>query len=204
MNLDELSIKYMSNQQNLINAKEGLVSNINEILRDTKHIDTISGRVKELTRFIKKAGKENEGRLKYTYPLTEIQDQIGVRIVVFYKSDVEVVRDVIHNYFNPIEFKAYLPDDPSKFKYEAMHFILVIPDDYRNQDLSPEECPEFFELQIHTLFQHALAEAGHNLAYKPSNPLNIDQERKVAFVAAQAWGADFIFDDLYKEIGTND
>jgi len=57
-----------------------------------------------------------------------------------------------------------------------------------------------FELQIKTLFQHAWAESEHDLAYKPVEDLPKDQRRRVAFVAAQAWGADHILHELVEEL----
>ena len=62
--------------------------------------------------------------------------------------------------------------------------------------------PGFFELQIKTLFQHAWAEADHDLGYKPGTvPLTSAQRRKIAFTSAQAWGADHMFDELFRERG---
>ncbi|MCL5802016.1 MAG: hypothetical protein M1283_05805, partial [Gammaproteobacteria bacterium] len=63
-----------------------------------------------------------------------------------------------------------------------------------------DDVPNLFELQIKTLFQHAWAEAEHDLGYKTSNSLTSLQKRKIAFTAAQAWGADQIFDELYREL----
>lgn len=57
----------------------------------------------------------------------------------------------------------------------------------------------FFELQIKTLFQHAWSESEHDLGYKPTTTLSSDQKRRLAFTAAQAWGADQIFDELFKQ-----
>ena len=62
--------------------------------------------------------------------------------------------------------------------------------------------PQFFELQLKTLFQHAWSEAEHDLAYKPSEPLSTLQQRQIAFTAAQAWGADQIFEQLHAELGS--
>jgi putative GTP pyrophosphokinase len=60
--------------------------------------------------------------------------------------------------------------------------------------------PGFFELQIKTLFQHAWSEADHDLGYKPGDqPLTSEQKRLIAFTSAQAWGADHIFDQLFRE-----
>ena len=204
MKLEDTIVKYEANYPRLTEVKNHLVEFIIEIFKDTQHIDSITGRVKSIKSFSEKAQKQAEGKQKYSDPLIQIQDQIGVRIIVFYKLDVPIINQIVHTYFNEIEQKRHVPDDPSKFNYEAVHLILAIPDDFRDQKLEPEECPEFFELQIHTLFQHALAEAGHNLSYKPSSPIDIEQERKVAFVAAQAWGADLIFNELIQSLGSKE
>jgi hypothetical protein len=48
--------------------------------------------------------------------------------------------------------------------------------------------PEFFELQIMTLFQHAWSEANHDIGYKPGSVrLDLGAERRLAFTSAQAW-----------------
>ena len=61
--------------------------------------------------------------------------------------------------------------------------------------------PKFFELQIKTLFQHAWSEAEHDIGYKEGQkPLDLDQKRRLAFTSAQAWGADRVFDELFREL----
>ena len=66
--------------------------------------------------------------------------------------------------------------------------------------MDAEMVPGFFELQVKTLFQHAWSEAEHDLGYKPGvKPLTPDETRRLAFTSAQAWGADHIFDELFRE-----
>jgi putative GTP pyrophosphokinase len=162
-------------------------------------IDRISARAKSLDRFLGKATKRENGKPKYDDPLNQIQDQVGARIVTFYLSDVERVRVEIEKYFKFIESKKILPESEREFGYEGRHFILFVPTDLADEALSGEESVEFFELQIKTLFQHAWSEAEHDLGYKPTNKLTSDQNRRLAFTAAQAWGADHIFDELYRQ-----
>jgi ppGpp synthetase/RelA/SpoT-type nucleotidyltranferase len=165
-------------------------------VKDYPRLDRVVGRAKDVDSFMDKARVEEDDKRKYTDPLNQIQDQIGVRIVSYYTADLPALQRVILDYFSPVEEKLIVPDGDSQFGYEGIHYILFIPDEIRDPALPKHECPEFFELQMKTLFQHAWAEANHDLAYKSEQLLNRDHRRKVAFTAAQAWGADHIFDEL--------
>jgi putative GTP pyrophosphokinase len=173
---------------------------LKDILLNVKNIDRIVARAKSIDRFLLKSNKIEKGRKKYSDPISQIQDQIGARIITFYIEDVELVSREILRYYREIERKKLIPESESEFGYVGNHFILLI-----NQELIPEDVPKtlvpnFFELQVKTLFQHAFSEASHDLAYKPSSQLTKEQKRKVAFTAAQAWGADMVLSDLSKEI----
>ena len=160
-------------------------------------IERISVRAKSVDRFLDKATKVEDGKPKYEDPLNQIQDQLGARIVTFYASDVERVRLEIEKYFRYIESQRIVPESEKEFGYEGRHFILFVPEDLVDDTLSRDESVELFELQIKTLFQHAWSEAEHDLGYKPSVKLTSDQNRRLAFTAAQAWGADQIFDEMF-------
>lgn len=164
-----------------------------------ERIDRISARPKSVKRFLDKAAKRTEsGEPKYSDPLDEIQDQIGGRIITFYLDDVNRVEQQVVQYFKAVEQKDFIPESESAFGYVGRHFILFVPSDV-SAGYAKELVPKFFELQIKTLFQHAWAEANHDLAYKPPVPMNTQQKRLIAFTAAQAWGADQVFDQLRDE-----
>ncbi len=170
-------------------------------MRGLDHVDRITARAKSPDRFIAKAAKRGEdGSLKYSDPLSQIQDQLGVRVVVFYKGDVEVVSKEVTRYFRPIEMRNVVPETHWAFGYFGKHFVLALPSEAVPKGIELERAPDFFELQIKTLFQHAWSEAGHDLGYKPVDQLNEDQQRRLAFTAAQAWGADRVFEELAEEL----
>jgi putative GTP pyrophosphokinase len=193
---------YASQRQNvLVPLAERLEVYLKSVFATYPRIDRITVRAKGVDRFIAKAEKKAEGRPKYDDPLNQIQDQLGARIVTFYKSDVDYLGTEIKKYFRYIESRQIVPDSEKEFGYEGRHFILFIPRDVLDEAAEEGESIQFFELQIKTLFQHAWSEAEHDLGYKPSTELSNDQKRRLAFTAAQAWGADQIFDELYRQIG---
>lgn len=83
-----------------------------------------------------------------------------------------------------------------KFGYEGLHFVCFIPNTIYSDHKCNPLIPDFFELQIKTLYQHAWSQAEHGLGYKPETPLSNEEQRKLAFIAAQSWGADTILAEL--------
>lgn len=173
---------------------------LREMVKDLPHIDRVAARAKSIDRFMAKAEKRVGPKLKYTAPLVQIQDQIGARIVVFYLSDVDIVAAKVNDHLRKIETQAIVPDSEAEFGYFGRHFILFVPTDLFDTAIPQNQAPKFFELQIKTLYQHAWAEANHDIAYKPPDELSSDDRRRIAFTAAQSWGADQIFDDLYRRL----
>jgi putative GTP pyrophosphokinase len=180
----------------------GLQQYLNTIVAGRPRIDRVSVRAKGTDSFLRKAATLDKDNLpKYADPLSEIQDQIGARITTFYLRDVVSVQGVVEGYFGSIEKCKKEPESHSQFGYEGFHYILFLPDDIFTPELLDSDPPKYFELQIKTLFQHAWSESAHDLIYKPGGKPTRDQQRRGAFTAAQAWGADRIFDELAGELG---
>lgn len=179
------------------NLEEYLRSQLNHIPR----IDRITARAKEPEKFAEKASRlDDHGVPKYKHPLTQIQDQVGARIIVLYIDDVPNVTKEILRYFQHIENKDVLPESEWEFGYAGKHLVLVLPKDVVPREVELSQVPNFFELQVKTLYQHAWSEANHDLGYKPTAPLNTDQNRRLAYTAAQSWGADRVFVELFREL----
>lgn len=176
-----------------------LEAHLREVLEGVARIDRIQARAKSPDRFLAKANKLDGETIKYSAPFSQIQDQVGARIIVFYLSDVDRVASEIDKYFNHIERRDLIPESVSEFGYFGRHYVLGVPSDALDPAWDKTLVPEFFELQIKTLFQHAWAEANHDLGYKElSSPLTSDDKRRMAWASAQAWGADQIFDELFR------
>lgn len=199
--MNDFRVDYESYRENiLVPLAKKLQRHLEDHFNTVPRIDRIAVRAKSVDRFIKKAEKRTGSVLKYSDPMKQIQDQIGARIISFYLSDVEEISKTILRYFRRIEEQTLIPESESEFGYVGKHFILFIPTDLFDETLKRELSPSFFELQIKTLFQHAWSEANHDLAYKPSSELSSEQKRKIAFTAAQAWGADKMFEELHSDL----
>lgn len=184
----------------LTTIAEALELQLRSYLSEELHIDRISARAKSIDRFLDKAGKVVGGVKKYSDPLNQIQDQIGARIITFYVSDIQPISAVIEKYYRLAESKTIVPDSEWEFGYFGKHYIALLPRELIDTSVDESLIPDFFELQIKTLFQHAWSEANHDLGYKSgSMPLTGDEKRRLAYTAAQAWGADRVFAELYRE-----
>lgn len=174
-----------------------LLADLKEYLQNSLRIDQISVRPKDVDSFINKANKRLNDELKYDDPINQIQDQIGARVVVYYLTDVEIIASKILSNYRSIEEKFLIPESDSEFGYFGKHLILKLPTEVID---NPENTPNFFELQIKTLFQHSWGQAAHDLSYKGEMELTREQKRKIAFTAAQAWGADLLFSELQGQV----
>jgi ppGpp synthetase/RelA/SpoT-type nucleotidyltranferase len=180
----------------LCSIAEKLEKDIRDNVGSYPRIDRVCARPKSILRFCAKAKKRENGKLKYSDPIRQIQDQVGARIVTYYPEDIERLSAIVEQYYRPIEKQNIVPDSEREFGYEGKHYIMFIPDGIL--PVAPSgSFPKFFELQIRTLFQHAWAEAEHDLGYKPTQALTFEEKRRIAFTAAQAWGADSIFQELF-------
>lgn len=199
---EKLEVLYRLRHETVLKPlASALVNHISDCFKGQPRIDRISVRAKDVSSFMNKAMKVEEDRRKYSEPIHQIQDQIGARIITFYRADVDELDKIIGKYFRAIESKDHVPDSEWEFGYFGRHHILVIPSDVIDDNWNRAMVPKFFELQIKTLFQHAWSQAEHDVGYKEEKkPLNLDQKRRLAFTSAQAWGADRVFDELFKEL----
>lgn len=196
----ELEIQYrLRHEAVLLPIAPRLEEYILNLVDGLPRIDRVQARPKSPSRFMTKDIKEENGVRRYIDPINEIQDQVGARIVTFYSDDVESICHRIEKYFRHIEKRKVVPDSVTEFGYFGFHYIVGIPSDVLDSGWNPQFLPSHFELQIKTLFQHAWSEANHDIGYKEmSGGLTPDEKRKMAWASAQAWGADQIFNELFR------
>ncbi|MFA7262542.1 MAG: RelA/SpoT domain-containing protein [Caulobacter sp.] len=179
-----------------------LMTYLEAVFAEAPRIDRISVRPKSITRFLAKAdSKLDDGSNKYSDPMEQIQDQIGARVTVLFRQDVEVMAKIASENFRYVESKEIEPEAVYEFSYFGRHFVSLFPTDVMDDSWENDLIPGFFELQIKTVFQHAWSEASHDVGYKPLlGELSRHDKRALAFASAQAWGADNAFAEIFDRL----
>ena len=203
-----LKEEYTRRHKGLQEFARRIEQDLKEIFEGMPHIDRITARAKDIDKFLAKANKKNDrGMLKYRRPLVKIQDQVGARVIVFYKEDLLEAEKRVLDVYNEIQKDHRTPEFVNQFGYEGIHFIVHIPPEIRPLRDELKIGIDFFELQLRTLYQHAWSEASHDIAYKPEQELEPYEKKAIAYTAAQSWGADQVFqqvlDGTFQE-GEND
>lgn len=161
----------------------------------------IESRAKSLISFTEKLDRPEKD---YINPLVQIQDLIGLRIVVYYADDVARVGELIRKEFRVIEQEvAHQQESYSvdTFGYLSLHYITQLSKTRCNlvewnviKDLS-------FEIQVRTVLQHSWAAVSHALQYKHESDVPQSLRRKLYRLAGLFELADEQFIDI-RNIGT--
>lgn len=195
----EILSKYDEKKLRFEDFKRMLESLINDLLKDNEiQSHQITGRVKDRISLAKKIDKKH-GKYK---KILEITDIIGIRIITYLESQVDLVAEIVEKEFsidreNSIDKRKLKAD---QFGYRSLHYVAELP---RNRtELS--EYKRFknlkFEIQIRSILQHAWAEIEHDLGYKGITSFPDDYKRSFNRLSALLETADIEFDRLKNEL----
>jgi putative GTP pyrophosphokinase len=199
----ELARDYQARAEELTEARVRLEALTVEALQDVLRIERIVFRVKGSNEFVEKALREENGHPKYAAPLREIEDQVAGRVIVFFLSDLEPVKERLRDVLGAVEEVRKEPVSPIEFGYESDHLVFPIPGHTTPAAWEGRlDVPTTFEMQVRTLFEHAWAEPQHDIGYKGSD-LPRDLKRELAWAAASAWGADRALDRVWRELDSS-
>lgn len=194
-----LTVAYIKRVPLLKQLADTLEQKTREALEHTPHIDRIGFRVKDERSFVRKALAP-----KYNAPLTQVEDQVAGRVITFFRSDIEIVRERLTSYFRGVEHSVKEPELATEFGYESDHYVFVIAEHWKPDKWHDEsDMPVTVEFQIRTLFMHAWAEPQHDIGYKGES-VDRTTKRELAWIAASAWGADHKLDELAKRSAEGD
>ena len=122
---------------------------------------SVTARTKTVASFAGKADRFVDGRRLFTDPLSEITDQIGVRVITYLRDDVAAVANLLGEEMRLLEDRDMGRETASagRWGYASRHLLVA---------LEGEQQPA--SVQVRTILQHAWAEFEHDIRYKGSIP----------------------------------
>src|SRR4051794_39790712 len=151
---------YAAREPGLREATERYVALVTTLLDDAGiNYLSVSGRAKSVASFAAKAHRTVGGVPVFSDPLTQITDQIGVRVITYLHSDVSAVADLLDDQLTVLGDRDLGQETASegRFGYASRHLLVL-----RGADRA--------QVQIRTVLQHAWAEFEHAIRYKGTVP----------------------------------
>jgi putative GTP pyrophosphokinase len=132
--------------------------------------------------------------------LRALNDLVGLRIVVQFVKDIEVVRRLIRSEFSVVEeydTGARLGED--QFGYSSIHFVITLPASWLSVPTMAAMHGMLAEVQLRTTAQHIWAAASHHLQYKREESVPLPIRRAIHRVSALLETVDLEFDRVLQE-----
>ncbi|MGK0722026.1 GTP pyrophosphokinase [Leucobacter sp. W1478] len=195
--------KIMQVRARYIPFGERLQTLIEQVLQ-TKQIRvlSVSHRVKQERSIQRKLASQPE---KYT-DLEDLHDLLGVRIITYLHSDVDLVSSVLRSEFSvdAARSKDKLQDlQDDQFGYTSNHLICTLGDGRKSWPEWSSFADLAFEVQVRSVLQHAWAEIEHDLGYKSETGIPAHLRRRFARLAGLLEVADSEFDTLNGLVDTH-
>ncbi len=167
---------YAAQHPDVQRVTDALVAHVSELLDDAGiNYLSVTGRAKSVESFAAKAVREADGVPLYPAPLTDIPDQIGVRVITYLRGDVTAVAQALGDQLSVLTDldMGEVTAGEGRFGYASRHLLLTLD----GVDLSGTgvDLPEAlrgrrWQVQIRTVLQHAWAEFEHEIRYKGTIP----------------------------------
>lgn len=156
----------------------------------------IESRVKTVNSIV---NKDKRKTLKID-SIIELDDFIGIRLIMLFKRDVEKVVECLESNFDVIKSENKLDDlDEDKFGYQSYHYIIKIPSDWVKIPSFSNFIDYKVEIQVRTLSQHIWAATSHKLQYKREKNIPLPLRRAIHRVSALLEVVDFEFERVLNE-----
>jgi predicted RNase H-like nuclease/ppGpp synthetase/RelA/SpoT-type nucleotidyltranferase len=122
---------------------------------------SVTARTKSVASFAAKADRSVDGQRLYTDPLTQITDQVGLRVITYLQDDVTAVADLLADELRLLDDRDMGRETASegRWGYASRHLLVAVDGEH-----------EPASIQVRTVLQHAWAEFEHDIRYKGSIP----------------------------------
>ena len=172
-NLKKFRKEYLSRKSDYENSAKLMEQYLNSIIKNLGVNYSIESRVKDVDSFIKKLIRK-----ECSDPFLEIRDQIGIRIITTYKSELDEIDEKIHDNFHVINRENKIDSlSYNELGYLGIHLEVSLQgvESLADSIYNYTVC----EIQLHTRAQNLWASVSHQLSYKTSTEPSTSVRRSI-------------------------
>ena len=134
----------------------------------------------------------------------KMQDIIGIRIVTYFKDDIDIITSILNKKYSIVE-RAIDNPLPTEFKPKRTNIVCKLPDNQKdtfNSSADKNLMDDTFEIQLRTILSEGWHEIDHSLRYKCEEDWkdHLDKSRLLNGIYATLETSDMalksLFDDL--------
>jgi putative GTP pyrophosphokinase len=171
---------------------------IHELLQKHKIDAQIEHRTKSIESSLVKIQKKG-----YRNPLEELTDLVGIRIIAYYKEDVDKIGEIIIREFD-VDWEKSIDKaqilDPDRFGYLSVHYVISLSSHRKELTEWKAFANIKAEIQVRTNLQHAWAKISHKFIYKTAEEAPKNLRRQLFRLSALLELADEEFSNVTKLI----
>lgn len=115
------------------------------------------------------AQKLEKGEYGFGVKEKKMQDLLGLRVVVYYQDDMEIIQTILEKTFRQIGDWSETDNTEEEFKASKLNGVFRIPEEYQqvyNGDISFLPIDATFEVQLRTISFEGWHEIEHDMRYK--------------------------------------
>ena len=194
---EELRVEYEKRLPRFKRCVENLVQAIEIFLQENNVLYlSVTGRVKDFESFAEKINRK-----KYLKPFEENEDFCGIRIIVYYQRDIQIIQEIVNREFTILESTIKAEQlAVNEFGYRSNHSIVKIKNEWLSAPNYRELQEIKIEVQIRTILMHTWAEVEHKLAYKNKDQVPKELQRQLSILSAKFEESDDQFQKLKDDI----
>ncbi len=195
---------YAAGHPALVETTDRFVELVTQLLDDAGiNYLSVTGRAKGVASFAAKAHRTVGDRWLFPEPLTQITDQVGLRVITYLHRDVAAVADLLGDLLALIDDRDMGQEtaDEGRFGYASRHLLVSVPE-VGGLDVDRRLRGRSAQVQVRTVLQHAWAEFEHATRYKGTIPEEYapDLDRRFTLAAGLLELADREFSAIHERL----
>ncbi|GGA03334.1 hypothetical protein GCM10011497_37400 [Elstera cyanobacteriorum] len=132
--------------------------------------------------------------------LYQINDLVGIRVILLFSRDLKSVKEIIETNFNVIEVENTADRlSESQFGYQSTHFTITLSQSWLSIPTFSGLDNVRVEIQVRTLSQHIWAVASHQLQYKNEESVPQTLKRNIHRISALLETVDLEFERILED-----